>query len=105
MTDLLPCPFCGAPAEKLELTDEPNIGGSCISCTHCQASSAVEFEFKETLIERWNRRQRTGRDLAIEEKLRAIVSEHQHGFDMARLGFELQDAARLIATLDASEES
>lgn len=55
---LKPCPFCGGKAEMFELDqDEPaNAGGSVIQCSVCQASSAVEFGTKETLVERWNRR-------------------------------------------------
>lgn len=57
--ELKPCPFCGGKAERHEITEDDgldNQGGSVISCQKCQASSAVEFEFKETLVERWNRR-------------------------------------------------
>lgn len=48
----LPCPFCGGLPEKVE-TEE---GGFCISCTKCMASSAVEFNYAETVEERWNKR-------------------------------------------------
>ena len=55
---LKPCPFCGGKAEMLLIgeDEDDNEGGSVIQCTKCLASSAVEFEFKETLVERWNRR-------------------------------------------------
>lgn len=53
---LLPCPFCGGRAERVDIEDGENAGGSCISCTQCQASSNVEFEFKENFVNNWNRR-------------------------------------------------
>lgn len=53
---LLPCPFCGAKAERLELDDKENFGGSVICCTKCQASSAVHFDRKENLASSWNDR-------------------------------------------------
>lgn len=54
--DLKPCPFCGGEAERIDIGDGENAGGSCVSCTVCQASSNVEFEFKENFISNWNRR-------------------------------------------------
>lgn len=54
--ELLPCPFCGGKAEVVEIDDGENAGGSCVSCTRCQASSNVEFEFKENFVSNWNRR-------------------------------------------------
>lgn len=53
---LKPCPFCGAKAQRLDFDSGENEGGSCIACTSCEASSAVEFGFKETLGEKWNNR-------------------------------------------------
>lgn len=53
---LLPCPFCGGDAERIDIEDGENAGGSCISCTVCQASSNIEFEFKENFVSNWNRR-------------------------------------------------
>jgi Lar family restriction alleviation protein len=61
--ELLPCPFCGGEAERIDFEDEEvepdNIGGSCISCTQCHVSTAVVFDFKETLYSSWNERVRT----------------------------------------------
>lgn len=54
--ELLPCPFCGGAAERIDIEDGDNAGGSCISCTVCQASGNVEFEFKENFVSNWNRR-------------------------------------------------
>ena len=53
---LLPCPFCGGEAEVVEIEEGENKGGSCVCCTRCQASSNVEFGFKENFRSNWNRR-------------------------------------------------
>lgn len=53
---LLPCPFCGAEAEILDLDEGENAGGSCVSCKRCLASSNVEFGRKENFVSNWNRR-------------------------------------------------
>jgi Lar family restriction alleviation protein len=50
------CPFCGGAAEIVEIEDGENAGGSCVSCTRCQASSNVEFGFKENFVSNWNAR-------------------------------------------------
>ncbi len=54
--ELLPCPFCGGEAERADLEDEDNFGGSVIQCKKCQASSAVHFDRKEHLYSSWNER-------------------------------------------------
>lgn len=63
MSELLPCPFCGGDAEQLnfetvgtELGNDPNAGGSCITCKRCGASSPVHFDRKENLYSSWNER-------------------------------------------------
>lgn len=53
---LVPCPFCGGEAEIVHIDEGENAGGSCVYCTKCQASSNVEFEFKENFVSNWNRR-------------------------------------------------
>ncbi|HDS1531941.1 TPA: Lar family restriction alleviation protein [Stenotrophomonas maltophilia] len=55
---LLPCPFCGAPAERIDfgIGSGENEGGSCIACTVCQHSGPIEFGYKENFISNWNRR-------------------------------------------------
>ncbi|WP_262253029.1 hypothetical protein [Stenotrophomonas maltophilia] len=57
---LLPCPFCGAPAERIDfgIGSGENEGGSCIACTVCQHSGPIEFGFKENFVSNWNRRAR-----------------------------------------------
>ncbi|MFL4510803.1 hypothetical protein ACJ6WJ_02545 [Stenotrophomonas maltophilia] len=57
---LLPCPFCGAPAERIDfgVGSGENEGGSCIACTVCQHSGPIEFGFKENFVSNWNRRAR-----------------------------------------------
>lgn len=56
--ELLPCPFCGGDAERIDFGpgDAENDGGSCIACKRCHASGPVEFGFKENFIANWNRR-------------------------------------------------
>ncbi len=53
---LLPCPFCGGEAERVDIEDGDNAGGSCVCCKQCLASSNVEFGFKENFVSNWNRR-------------------------------------------------
>jgi Lar family restriction alleviation protein len=54
--DLKPCPFCGAKAEIVNIDEGENVGGSCVCCTRCFASSNVEFGFKENFVSNWNNR-------------------------------------------------
>lgn len=54
--ELMPCPFCGGEAEVIDIAEGENEGGSCVSCTVCQASSNLEFGRKENFRSNWNRR-------------------------------------------------
>lgn len=75
---LLPCPFCGAEAERHDFgPDEPygNSNGSFIACHGCGAASAVMFEFRESLYSNWNRRVAPASpapDRAVSEELRTL---------------------------------
>ncbi len=41
---LLPCPFCGGAAARLDIEQEgPNFGGSCIECVQCGACGPGSF--------------------------------------------------------------
>lgn len=53
---ILPCPFCGGEAERVDIDEGENAGGSCICCIVCHASSNLEFGRKENFIANWNRR-------------------------------------------------
>lgn len=55
---LLPCPFCGGVARRRTLGPDEfgNEGGDVIECSTCEASSHVEFGYKENLVSSWNRR-------------------------------------------------
>lgn len=52
--ELKPCPFCGGPAARGE-ADSPDCG-SFIHCIRCDASTALHYEFRENLVDAWNRR-------------------------------------------------
>lgn len=54
--DLRDCPFCGGDAERIDIAEGENAGGSCIACTRCLASGNVEFGRKENFVSNWNRR-------------------------------------------------
>lgn len=69
MTDLLPCPFCGSKAERVDngptkaqmqnaisWGQDADDGGSFIHCTKCDASTALHFDRKENLVSSWNDR-------------------------------------------------
>ncbi len=78
LEELLPCPFCGADAEQIDIEEGENAGGSCIACTRCMASSNVEFEFKENFVSNWNSRVDSDRIRALEAenaRLREVTLE------------------------------
>lgn len=106
MTDLLPCPFCGGTAERIEI-EEPgdNFGGTCIGCRRCGACGPVHFDRKENLVSSWNDRpplpSRAARDV-LDERARQIdeegwTPEHDDQHDKG----EMADAAAAYAHVAA----
>lgn len=83
MTELLPCPFCGGEAERLDLEDGDNFGGSCICCKQCGASSPVHFDRKENLESSWNERKDgvAAERRAISEETRRYASHYPQSSD------------------------
>jgi Lar family restriction alleviation protein len=82
--ELLPCPFCGGPAERFTIEEEgDNFGGDVISCTKCGASSHVEFGRKENLVSVWNTRPALAASW-IEEMREAL----RNMIRLADMGFE-----------------
>jgi Lar family restriction alleviation protein len=81
MTDdeLLPCPFCGGEAERFDLEDGDNFGGSVIQCKKCQCSTAVHFDRKEHLYSSWNERtaSKGPTEAEILEQIMKAVCEHE----------------------------
>lgn len=73
---LLPCPFCGARAERIDFGpgSGDNEGGSCVACTVCQHSGPVEFGYKENFVSNWNRRALAARQ-AVGRSFQADVAE------------------------------
>lgn len=71
---LLPCPFCGGPAEMGETDDSANF----IECHKCGASSNLQYSLKEDgrpdLVARWNKR--TGKK-AVEEEAPSPATDAQ----------------------------
>lgn len=68
-TELLPCPFCGGEAKRVDNgpTKEQiqhavswgqdfDDGGSFIECTKCHASTAIHYDRAENLYSSWNDR-------------------------------------------------
>lgn len=97
---LAPCPFCGGEAERITLEDEENFGGDVICCTKCQASSHVEFGFKENLVAAWNRRA-PAQSINAEmlEALKAILFEDSDKPEIDRIA----DRTRAAAIIDRAE--
>ena len=74
---LLPCPFCGGDAEIVHIEEGENAGGSCVCCKRCNASSNVEFEFKENFISNWNRRSSS----KAEGEMREALDDMKHALE------------------------
>lgn len=98
---LLPCPFCGGPAERVDDdgVDEtsPIAGGSYIACTVCDTSTAAHFGTKENLLDSWNRRHRA--EPANIAELREVLWNADTGewtFD-GNCGIEIKAAGVVVA--------
>ena len=77
------CPFCGGEAERLELTDAGNEGGSVICCKRCQANSHVEFGRKENLVSAWNTRAQSA---PAPDDVREVVAKGLYNHEWSRDG-------------------
>ncbi len=73
---LLPCPFCGGKAKRIDIEDGENAGGSCIACSECNASGNVEFGFKENFVSNWNRRSTPAPDLVPQDVAELLSRIH-----------------------------
>lgn len=103
---LLPCPFCGSPAERIDFGPGAgdNEGGSCVACTRCQASGPVEFGYKENFISNWNRRALSAQPSPGGQDAREQFSDwwadqstaigEMLPYEIARLGWQAALAAR-----------
>lgn len=98
MNDLLPCPFCGGEAARvdngptkeqmqqaLSWGGDADDGGSFIHCTRCDASTALHFDRRENLVSSWN--ERSGQ-AAISEYAERIVSDWMCGESIDRRDIE-----------------
>ena len=108
MIDLLPCPFCGGAAERvdngptkeqmqntLSWGGDVDDGGSFIHCTRCDASTALHFDRRENLVSSWN--ERLGL-VAIVEYAERIVSDWMCGEPINQRDIEaLRDALGMEA--------
>ncbi|WP_083532123.1 Lar family restriction alleviation protein [Agrobacterium pusense] len=117
--ELKPCPFCGGQAERVDIEDGDNSGGSFVHCTVCDASGNIEFEFKENFISNWNRRaalsaaepqpapsvavkalqmaDETFRDLGWHDKYEATTAA------LAALSAQVQDESEIVDCLSAGK--
>ncbi|MHB8284369.1 MAG: hypothetical protein ACYDD1_06805 [Caulobacteraceae bacterium] len=101
------CPFCGGEAERIDIEDGENAGGSCISCKTCQASSNVEFGFKENFVSNWNRRVAAAQPAPVVapggEGMRDLILNCIHELDDPYEDEEL-DEQRISSVIKALQE-
>ena len=75
---LLPCPFCGGPAEMDRVQDarDPNFGGCFVACLKCGCTTTLCFPCMDDprllLMEWWNRRTNVAADPST---IRALLAE------------------------------
>jgi Lar family restriction alleviation protein len=86
MTELLPCPFCGAEAERHDIEareDVDNAGAGYIECGGCGACTQLHFDRKENLVSSWNTRAHFERGAAMsavkidQGHYQALIRDHQ----------------------------
>lgn len=76
--ELLPCPFCGGEAQRIDIEDGENAFGACIECKACHASSNLEFGRKENFVSNWNRRAILASrpdDAALRDKIEGLEAD------------------------------
>ena len=111
--NLKPCPFCGGEADRVDIEDGENAGGSFVHCTVCDASGNIEFEFKENFISNWNRRVEAALSAAepqpapsvavkalqaVRDELRVDTSSGSPG----SISYEVGALHRIVAAVDAA---
>ena len=102
MTDLLPCPFCGGEAKRIDVPNEDgieNAGASCIECTKCVASTALHFDRKENLVSSWNKRATQKATDPVYRQVERILDEHSAW--IARPNRKVTERIALAATIAA----
>lgn len=107
MGDLRDCPFCGGDAERIDIAEGENAGGSCIACTRCLASGNVEFGRKENFVSNWNRRANTqaADEIArLREERRRLVEALKVADDAIKEMFRYYDGGETRGSYDGKPE-
>lgn len=102
MSKLLPCPFCGSPAQRCDVpadTEDDNAGASYIECSRCSACTALHFDRKENLERSWNDRVKPALSEPIYKAVERILDEHSAW--IARPDREVTERIALACTIAA----